>query len=269
MKCSLIMLGTGNAAVTRCYNTCFALKNGESYLLTDGGGGNGILARLAQAGVPLTGIHDIFLTHTHTDHIFGVVWVVRMIAQAMNAGKYTGELHLYGHEEGLRTLEMICRATLPGKVTAHFGKDIIYTPLADGQPFSAAGMQGVAFDIGSTKARQFGYRLTLPQGQSLVCLGDEPYNEKNEALARGADWLLCEAFCLSADAERFKPYEKHHSTALDAGRLAASLDVKNLLLYHTEDATLAQRRSAYAAEAAQHFSGSIHVPDDGEILLLE
>lgn len=269
MKCSLIMLGTGNAAVTRCYNTCFAVRNGTQYLLTDGGGGNGILARLEQARIPLSGIHEIFLTHTHTDHIFGVVWVVRMIAQAMNAGKYEGTLRVYGHEEGLQSLEMICRATLPGKVTAHFGGDILFCPLKDGQPFSAAGMQAVAFDIGSTKARQFGYRIILPDGQRFVCLGDEPYNERNEALCRAADWLLCEAFCLHADAGVFKPYEKHHSTALDAGRLAATLGVKHLVLYHTEDTTLANRRSAYSAEAAQNFTGTIHVPNDGEILLLE
>lgn len=266
MNCSLIVLGTGNAAVTRCYNTCFVLQNASRCFLTDGGGGNGILARLQQAGIPLGGIHEVFLTHTHTDHIFGVVWVVRMIAQAMNGGKYEGALRVFGHAEGLETLEIICRATLPGKVTAHFGRDILFTPLADGQSFTAAGMQGVAFDIGSTKAKQFGYRLTLPSGQSFVCLGDEPYNEKNETYVRSADWLLCEAFCLSGDADRFKPYEKHHSTALDAGRLAVSLGVKNLLLYHTEDATLPTRRAAYTAEAAQHFSGSIFVPDDGEII---
>lgn len=266
MNCSLIVLGTGNAAVTRCYNTCFALQNGSRYFLTDGGGGNGILARLQQAGIPLAGVHEVFLTHTHTDHIFGVVWVVRMIAQAMNGGQYEGVLRVYGHAEGLETLEAICRATLPGKVTAHFGKDIMFTPLADGQAFSAAGMQGTAFDIGSTKARQFGYRLFLPDGQSFVCLGDEPYNEKNESLARSADWLLSEAFCLFGDAARFKPYEKHHSTALDAGRLAASLGVKNLVLYHTEDATLPTRRAAYTAEAAEHFSGAIFVPDDGEMI---
>lgn len=268
MKCSLTMLGTGNAAVTRCYNTCFALQNGERCLLTDGGGGNGVLVRLEQAGILLSAIHDIFLTHTHTDHIFGVVWVVRMIAQGMNAGKYAGVLRVYGHAEGLQTLEMICRATLPGKVTGHFGKDILFVPLQDGESFSAAGLQAVAFDIGSTKARQFGYCLNLPEGQRFVCLGDEPYQERNEALARGADWLLCEAFCLSADAERFKPYEKHHSTARDAGRLAAGLGVKNLLLYHTEDATLEHRRAAYSAEAAEFFSGAIYVPDDGEVLVL-
>lgn len=46
MKPELIMLGTGNAMVTKCYNTCFALRNEEEYFLVDAGGGNGILSQL-------------------------------------------------------------------------------------------------------------------------------------------------------------------------------------------------------------------------------
>lgn len=42
----LIVLGTGNATVTRCYNTCFALKQNNAVLLVDAGGGNGILSQL-------------------------------------------------------------------------------------------------------------------------------------------------------------------------------------------------------------------------------
>ena len=39
----LTMLGTGNAKVTECYNTCFLLSDAGRYFLVDGGGGNGIL----------------------------------------------------------------------------------------------------------------------------------------------------------------------------------------------------------------------------------
>ena len=44
MEETLIILGTGNATVTKCYNTCFALRNGQKYFLVDAGGGNGILS---------------------------------------------------------------------------------------------------------------------------------------------------------------------------------------------------------------------------------
>ena len=51
MNMELIMLGTGSAMVTKCYNTCFALRNNNEYFLVDAGGGNGILAQLEKAEI--------------------------------------------------------------------------------------------------------------------------------------------------------------------------------------------------------------------------
>ena len=42
----LIMLGTGNALVTECYNTCFILSHEGRNLLIDGGGGSAILHQI-------------------------------------------------------------------------------------------------------------------------------------------------------------------------------------------------------------------------------
>ena len=63
----LTILGTGNAMVTRCYNTCFALVEGEDFLLVDAGGGNGILRQMADASLTFPRLHHLFLTHAHTD----------------------------------------------------------------------------------------------------------------------------------------------------------------------------------------------------------
>lgn len=269
MRVKLTMLGSGNAAVTRCYNTCFSLQRGERVWLVDAGGGNGILRRLEQGGVELRNVHDLFVTHAHTDHLLGCVWIIRMVAQAMNSGRYDDALHVWGAGEVLDVLEWICRHTLPGKVCSHLGVDIVMHRLTDGEEFSVlAGLRTQAFDIGSTKALQYGFRMELPDGRILTCLGDEPYNERVRQYALGAHWLMCEAFCLYKDRERFKPYEKHHSTAADAGRIAAELQVENLLLYHTEDKTLETRKVAYAREAAQFFGGRVVVPDDLESLEL-
>ena len=75
----LIMLGTGNALVTRCYNTCFAIQDDDEYFLVDAGGGNGIMRQLQDAGIPMEQIHHIFLTHEHTDHLLGMIWMIRRI----------------------------------------------------------------------------------------------------------------------------------------------------------------------------------------------
>ena len=118
------MLGTGNAAVTQCYNTCFALRHPNKTLLVDAGGGNGILIQLEKAGIPLTDIHAMFITHAHTDHILGAVWVVRVVAQLMQAGKYEGTFHVYGHDKAIQALDWICRMTLPAKIVARLGNGI-------------------------------------------------------------------------------------------------------------------------------------------------
>ena len=76
--------------------------------------------------------------------------------------------------------------------------------------------------------------------------------------------MLHEAFCLYSQADIFDPYEKHHSTVKDACELAEELGVKNLLLYHTEDRTIARRKELYAAEGMPFFSGTLWVPDDLE-----
>ncbi|WP_300728360.1 MBL fold metallo-hydrolase [uncultured Bacteroides sp.] len=260
----LIMLGTGNAGVTRCYNTCFALNHDGNVLLVDAGGGNGILMQLEKAGIAIGQIHEMFVTHAHTDHILGVIWVIRTIAQLMNQGLYQGSFKMFSHDKVIQVVDWICRMTLPKKIVACLGNGIEFCEVKDGECFDAADFKLQCFDIASTKEKQFGFQAILPDGQKLVCLGDEPFNESNRHYVEGADWLLSEAFCLYEDRERFKPYEKHHSTALDAGRLADKLNVKNLLLYHTEDKTLDTRKEKYTKEVAANYHGRIWVPDDLE-----
>ncbi len=265
----LTMLGTGNAMVTKCYNTCFAFRSGAGHYLVDAGGGNGILRQLELAEIPVESIEGMFLTHGHTDHILGAVWIVRKVAELMKKGLFAGGFVIHCHDEVAEMLNTFCKMTLAPAQLRYVGDGVRILPVGPGEEFSALGMRVRTFDILSTKAKQFGFSALLPGGKRLVCLGDEPYNPEADARAEGSDWLLSEAFCLYADRERFHPYEKHHSTALDAGRVAESLGAKNLILYHTEDKTLATRKARYAAEAKTAFSGRVFVPDDLETIELE
>ena len=266
MREQLYVLGTGNAGALNCYNTCFALRDGDDFLLTDAGGGNGILRRLRDAEIPLPRIRDLIVTHAHTDHILGVIWVIRMIADAMRGGAYEGALRLYGHDEVMKTLRTLCELTLQKKHLALFDSQILFETVSDGETRRLGRYDVTFFDIRSDKLKQYGFTLRLHNGRRLTCLGDEPYNALCRPYAEGADWLLSEAFCLYGEREIFRPYEKHHSTAADAAALAETLGVKNLVLWHTEDTDLANRKRRYSAEAAARFTGNIFVPDDSEIL---
>ena len=267
----ITMLGTGNATVSQIYNTCFVLQTSSTLMLVDAGGGNGILSQLKKVNVQISDIHHLFVTHAHTDHVLGVIWVIRMVAQCKG---YEGLLHVYGNDKVMKVIKTIIDMILAKKQLAKVAERVVFHQLEDGDCFEVGDMKLECFDIQSTKEKQFGFRAELPSSDesdkplALACLGDEPYNEQNRRYIVGADWMMCEAFCLYADRDTFKPYEKCHSTALDAGKLAEKLGVKNLILYHTEEKTLATRKENYTREAAENFKGRIFVPDDLEVIEL-
>ncbi|MDS0527053.1 MBL fold metallo-hydrolase [Clostridium sp. SHJSY1] len=268
MDMQLVMLGTGHAMVTKCYNTCFAFRNDNEYLMVDAGGGNGIMAQLEKAEIPYTNIHNMIVTHGHTDHVLGVIWMVRKIATLISNNKYTGEFTIYCHDELVKTITTFCELTLPGKLFNLIGNGITIREVVNGEQIKIMGIDVQFFDIASKKQKQFGFSTTLPNGKKLACLGDEPYNESNKIYVENCDWMLSEAYCLYSDKDIFKPYEKYHSTALDAGKLAEQLNIKNLLLYHTEDSNLIERKMRYTNEAKTVFSGNVFVPNDLEKIQL-
>jgi len=263
----LTILGTGNAAVCEYYNTCFAITDeaGKRHFLIDGGGGNRILKVLKDTNIPIEDIHDIFITHEHVDHILGIIWLIRMIGQRMNQGKYDGELRIYCHAELSQKVQAIAKMTIQQKVCRHMGGRIRFDTIENGSERMILNCPVTFFDIGSTKAKQFGFTMILDSGRKFTCIGDEPYNHLNHEFVKESDWLLHEAFCLYSEADKFKPYEKHHSTVREACQLAEELEVPNLLLYHTEETHLSERKSLYTAEGKEYYHGNLYVPDDLEV----
>ena len=265
----LTILGTGNATVTECYNTCFALSDGNRHFLVDTCGGNRILKVLKDTGIQLEDIHDIFITHEHIDHLLGVIWLIRMIGQKkIGQGKYEGNLRIYCHEELARSIRMIAELTIQKKVTKYFDDRILFVPVHHGETKEILGCPVTFFDIFSTKAKQFGFTMLLPNGVKFTCCGDEPYNEKDYEFVKGSDWLTHEAFCLYGEADKFKPYEKHHSTVKEACQLAEELQIPHLILYHTEEMHLKERKELYTREGREYYHGKLFVPDDLEVFEL-
>ncbi len=264
----LTMLGTGNALVTECYNTCFLIEDKGQVFMVDGGGGNAVLRQIKYAGYNWKDMRHIFVTHKHVDHIMGIIWMVRMITQYMKQGEYEGEAYIYSHREILDLIRDMAGKLLQKKTTAFIDDRLHLVEVADGETRDIIGHKVTFFDIQSTKAKQFGFRMEMSDGKMLTCCGDEPLTAPLETYAEGSEWMLHEAFCLHSQADIFNPYEKHHSTVKDACELAERLGVKNLLLYHTEDRNLASRKELYSEEGRKYYHGSLWIPDDLEALEL-
>ncbi|HEY5575906.1 MAG TPA: MBL fold metallo-hydrolase, partial [Clostridiaceae bacterium] len=83
-----------------------------------------------------------------------------------------------------------------------------------------------------------------------------------------ADYLLHEAFCLYSERDIFGPYEKNHATVMDACKNAEKLNAKTLIMYHTEDKNILNRKKLYIEEGCEFFRGTILVPEDLDVIRL-
>ncbi|MBC2582497.1 MBL fold metallo-hydrolase [Clostridium sp. DJ247] len=264
----LTILGTGSAMVTKCYNTCFTISNGIEHFLVDTGGGNTILANLEKSQILINNIHNVFISHRHNDHITGIVWIIRAVAQQIINEKYCGNLVIYCHEENIEVIKTISNLLLEKKFTKYIEDRILFKSIEDGSRFQILDWMFEFFDIQSTKQLQFGFTTNVSNNKKLTFLGDEPYKEKLHKYVVNSDYLLHEAFCLYSQRDIFKPYEKHHATVKDACENANKLNAKTVILYHTEDKNILERKRLYTEEGREFFQGNIIVPEDLEVIEL-
>ncbi|MDE5595181.1 MAG: MBL fold metallo-hydrolase [Muribaculaceae bacterium] len=265
MAARLIMLGTGSAFPTHSYNSCFIIKSDHFTLLADAGGGNGIFERLERAGIAPAELTHFVISHTHTDHILGAVWIVRARINLAKSGKTLTPLHIYANEPTVSALIEICRLTF---LDSYFSmiKDVTDIHVINPPSQIVVGNATVDFfDVMSENVKQLGFRLTFSDGRSIVSLGDEALTQQNREAAKNTDYLICGAFCRYADRDIFHPYEKHHLTVKDVAKTAQRCDIKHLILYHSEDSTI-EKKEKYADEASAYFSGKVTIPADLDII---
>jgi len=257
----LHILGTGNGGALNCYNTCFAIENNKEFLLIDGGGGNQILNQLKFANIDVTKIHNIFLSHNHTDHILGVIWVLRNVCQKMRfGGSYIGKLNIYGSDESMKVLKLLIELLFP--MAKQFEDRILFNIVEDKQMVNINDMNITFFDIHAKKDKQFGFVID----EKLAFCGDEPLKEDLFDFVKNKEWLIHESFCLDNEEEMYKSHQKGHCTVKEASITAQIINAKNLIILHTEDNDLKNRKKLYTNEAKKYYAGNIFVPTDLETI---
>lgn len=245
------MLGTGHGFVYNLYNTCFLLVNENENLLVDTGGGIEIVKMLNEKGYKLTDIHNIFISHSHTDHILGLLWILKRMSGLFSKG-YDKPFNIYCNKEVTEAIKKLYSSVFPDtKVKAIEEKINIHT-LYDGEKVKIAGEEITFFDVHPKGNQLYGFETTLNNGNILVFLGDETCNPILYDRLKNADYVMHEAFCLDEEEPIFKAYEKHHSTVKSVCETMQPLNIKNLILYHTED-THENKKELYTREAENTF----------------
>ena len=263
----IIMLGTGNGGTLDLYNTCFVIENNNHNFLVDTGGGIEIIKRLKQANVDYKSIKHIFISHSHTDHILGLFWFFKIISRDAMHGLIKDKINIYCNDVVFEAIKVVSKQILPDNVINAIYNVVDFKVLQDNDTYKINGVEYTFFDIHAKGTKQFGFTCVL-NNKKLAFMGDETLNPKLYDKFIGYDYAMHEAFCLEAEENIFHAYEKHHSTTKSASETMNKLNIKNLILYHTEDSHGDDRKTLYTNEAQKYFKGKVIVPNDLEIILI-
>lgn len=261
----IIMLGTGHGSVTNLYNTCFLLENGEENLLVDTGGSIQIIKNLQEKGYKLTDIHNIFISHKHTDHILGLLWFLKVVSLSYMNGENKEKIKIYCNEEVTDALKKLWSFVFPKPIIKVINDNVIIHTLKDGESLKIAGENITFFDVCAKGDLLYGFETILNSGKKLVFLGDEICNPILYNKLKNADYVMHEAFCLDNDLNIPSIIKEHHSTVKSVCESLEPFNIKNLIIYHTED-THENKKELYTKEAKQYFSGNVIVPNDLDVI---
>ena len=299
MSMRVTFLGTGGAVPTteRAPSAVFVNREGEGMLFDCG---EGTQRQMMRFGTGFDVSH-VFVTHLHGDHILGIPGLVQSLdfngredplaVHVPNGtrGHVENLVHAGGHRPGypvrihevdaggvaleaakfqVRTFRTDHRTKSVGYVLVEADRkgrfdreraEELGVPV--GPKFSRlhAG-EPVELDDGRTVRPEEVVGDPRP-GRTVVYTGDTRPTETTREVARDADLLVHDATFARDQSGRAR--QTGHSTAWEAGRVAADAEARRLALTHVSS-RYAGDASVLEREAREAFDGACFVPDDGQ-----
>lgn len=273
----LILLGTAGGPRpqrTRSAPAQVIVVNDAAYVVDCG---DGVARQLVLAGVQLTQLRHVLITHHHSDHnadygnLILLAWAAGLRTRVDTWGPpplaRMTKLFFEMNEYDIRT-RIADEARVP------------LVPLVHVNELSGGGLVFKDEHVKVTAALvhhppvvpAFGYRFDTTD-RSIVISGDTTPSDNLLNLAQDADVLVHEAFYAPAldrmvarvpnAADLKRSIVSHHTTAEDAGRVAQAARVNTLVLSHLvpgDDSTVTDQMWIDAARL--HFNGRILVGKD-------
>ncbi len=263
-----ILLGTGYPRPDAEHaGPSTAIVAGDAWFVVDAG--RGVTMRIAATDLKYENLAAVFLTHFHSDHTAGLP---DLFETSWQFGRKSRPLELYG-PRGVARLAHAMLEFFHDDI--HYRRDLLEKhPAAGATIMTHVVREGVVYDHGGVRVTAFavdhrpvepafGYRFDCG-GKSIVVSGDTRPTPNLVKFAKGADVLILEAYLpehfLRVDTpEVAARLMRYHTSAEEAGEIAAQAGVKTLVLTHLVPAGAEE---TFRTRAAKAFGGTIIVGRD-------
>jgi len=268
IKVTLLGTGTPVPAMSRFGPSILVEAGGQKFLFD---AGRGALQRLAQIRVRWQDVDGVFLTHLHSDHVFGFpdLWLTGWLVspgrdRPLAVWGPRGTKKMMSYLEA--AYEFDIRIRLYDDRAAPEGVVILAEDIAEGVILEKGGLKITAFDVDHAPIKPaFGYRIDYG-GRSVVLSGDTRVSQNLIRYAQGVDVLVHEVASpesfqrAGTPPARAKSVIEHHVTPEQAGEVFARTKPRLAVYSHivqpdaSEQDLLPGTRKAY--------SGPLEVGED-------
>lgn len=261
----ITFLGTSSMVPTKERNqTAVFISYGAHGILIDCG--EGTQRQFKLAGIPITKVTKLLITHWHGDHVLGIPGLIQTLA----ASEYKKTLEIYGPKNTKKHFKLMLETFIfdksidmkiqeidKGKFFENEEYSLECLPLKHG--IMTLGYNFIEKDklkIDMRKVRKFrlpqgpllgklqsnevvvwkGKKIKpeevtyVKKGKKVTLIADTLLCDNCYKLAKNADLLICEATYSSKLKNKSMEYE--HMTAMDAAFIANKANVKKLVLTH-------------------------------------
>ena len=273
----LVLLGTQGGPFIRSYKQTpganLIVYKGVPFVIDTG---YGATFKLREAGINLSTLKYIFITHLHSDHYLDLgpmlynAWIAGL-AEQVHVYAPTGINSILEHYWKSNQYDIDTRIKDEGRpdirklVTIHEIKEGILIANSDVEISSLKNIHPPIDD-------SFAFKFKLGK-KIIVFSGDTAYCPALATFAAGADYLIHEAMYSPAvdDMAKRRPnatkliasIKSHHTSAEDVGRIAKAANVKNLVLNHfvpADDKSVTDE--VWLNAVSSTFSGTIIIGKD-------